>query len=234
VLLYNSRQEVNYRLSPSDLTFTYEGCKRCFYQKVVNNVTQPSIPLPSIFSQIASLLKNHYDGKPTSELHIALPSGIVSHGEKFVKSTPIQLPDHDSTCYISGRFDIVVSFDDGSYGVIDFKTSNPRSESAALYSRQLHAYAYALEHPAPGKLSLSPVTKLGLLYFYPESVNQRGIDRLSYEADVTWVEVEKDEQGFLDFLDEVMYVLELPEAPEHSPNCQWCSYIGILNNIMEK
>jgi hypothetical protein len=217
---------MNFKLSPSDLTFTFEGCKRCFYQKVVNNIAQPSIPLPSIFSQIASLLKNHYDGKPTSKLHVALPSGVVSLGEKFVRSAPIKLPNHDSTCYINGRFDIVVSFDDGSYGVIDFKTSNPSSKSAALYSRQLHAYAYALEHPAPGRLALSPVTKLGLLYFYPDSVSQQGLERLSYEADITWIEIEKDEGGFLKFIDEVLDVLELPGAPEHSMNCQWCSYLS--------
>jgi len=224
---------MNYKLSPSDLTFTYEGCKRCFYQKVVNNIAQPSIPLPSIFSQIAGLLKNHYDGKPTSELHVALPPGIVSHGEKYVRSTTIQLPNHDATCYISGRFDIVVSFDDGSHGVIDFKTSNPSSKSAALYSRQLHAYAYALEHPAPGRLALSPVTKLGLLYFYPESVNQQDLERLSYEADITWIEIEKDEGGFLKFIDEVLGVLELPEAPEHSMNCQWCGYFSRLRNTTD-
>jgi hypothetical protein len=221
---------MNYKLSPSDLTFTYEGCKRCFYQKVVNNIAQPSIPLPSIFSKIASLLKDYYDGKHTSELHVALPSGIVSLGEKQVTSEVIQLPNHEATCFISGRFDIVTSFDDGSYGVIDFKTSNPNSESADLYSRQLHAYAYALEHPAPGKLSLSPVTKLGLLYFYPSSVSQHNIDQLFYGADITWVEIEKDEQGFLRFIDEVLDVLELPEAPEHSPNCQWCGYISKLNS----
>jgi hypothetical protein len=219
---------MNYKLSPSDLTFLYEGCKRCFYQKVVNNITQPSIPLPSIFSQIASLLKNHYDGKHTSELHIALPTGTVSHGEKWVRSQTIELPNHKSTCYISGRFDIVVSFDDNSYGVIDFKTSNPSSDSAHFYSRQLHAYAYALEHPAPGKLALSPVTKLGLLYFYPDSVIQQNMEQLSYQANIKWIEIEKDEQGFLGFIDEVLSILELPEAPEHSPNCKWCEYLGKL------
>ncbi len=221
---------MNYKLSPSDLTFSYESCKRCYYQKVVNNIAQPSIPLPSIFSKIASLLKNHYDGKPTSELHVNLPPGVVSHGEKHVRSQIIQLPNHKSTCYINGRFDIVISFDDGSYGVIDFKTSNPSSESADLYSRQLHAYAYALEHAAPGKLSLSPVTKLGLLYFYPDSVSQQNIDRLSYEADITWVEIKKDEDDFLGFIDKVLDVLEIPEAPVPSPNCQWCNYISKLND----
>jgi len=216
---------MNYKLSPSDLTFLYAGCKRCFYNKVVKGLSQPSIPLPSIFSQIAGLLKNHYDGKHTSELHLDLAPGIVSHGEKYVRSQVIQLPNHGAACYISGRFDIVVSFTDGTYGVIDFKTGKPSMESANLYSSQLHAYAYALEHPGDRALALSPVTKLGLLYFYPERINQQSIDRLNYEAEITWIEIEKDEQWFLKFIDQVLSVLELPEALEHSPSCQWYSYI---------
>jgi hypothetical protein len=124
----------------------------------------------------------------------------------------------------------VVSFEDGTYGVIDFKTSNPASESAILYSRQLHSYAYALEHPADNALALSPVTKLGLLYFYPANINQHSIDRLSYGAEITWIEIEKDEGIFLNFIDKVLNLLELPEAPEHSPNCQWCNYINKLKS----
>jgi hypothetical protein len=222
---------MNYRLSPSDLTFFYEGCKRCFYLKMVHNIAQPSIPLPSIFARIASLLKNHYDGKHTSELHVDIPPGTVSYGEKNVRSQIIQLQKHNDTCYISGRFDIVVSFEDGTYGVIDFKTSNPNTESASLYSRQLHAYAYALEHPDPGALTLYPVTKLGLLYFYPSRVDQQSIERLSYEADITWVEIKKDEPSFLNFIDELLDVLESPTVPEHSPDCPWCKYTQKLSSI---
>ncbi len=221
---------MDYRLSPSDLAFLYEECKRCFYLKMVKGIAQPSIPLPSIFSKIAGLLKNHYHGKHTSELHGALPPGNISHSEKNVKSQVIQLPGHNATCYISGRFDVVVSFEDGTYGIIDFKTGNPSRESAKLYSRQLHAYAYALEHPATNALALSPITKLGLLYFYPSSVNQQSIERLSYEAEITWVEIEKNERLFLRFVDEMLDLLELPEAPEQSLNCQWCNYICKLNS----
>ena len=223
---------MNYKLSPSDLTFQYEGCKRCFYLKVVKGIAQPSMPLPSIFSKIASLLKNHYDSKPTSELHVDLPPGVVSLGEKYVKSEVIESPNHQVTCYISGRFDVVVSFDDGTYGVIDYKTSKPSRELANMYSRQLHAYAYALEHPAVNALALSPVTKLGLLYFYPDNVNQQSVERLNYGAEIVWVEVEKDEEGFLRFIDGVLNLLELPEAPEHSPNCQWCAYLSRLSDIL--
>ena len=67
---------MNFKLSPSDLTFTYEGCKRCFYLKVVNGINQPSIPLPGVFTQIAGLLKTHYESKQKSELHSQLWSEI--------------------------------------------------------------------------------------------------------------------------------------------------------------
>lgn len=214
-----------YKLNPSDLTFLYEGCKRCFYMKVVHNIAQPSIPLPSIFIQIAALLKTHYDDKHTSELHPELPPGIVSHGEKFIKSDIIELPDHNTKCYISGRFDMAISFEDGTYGVMDFKTGKPNSESSKLYSNQLHAYAYALEHASSNELSLFPITKIGLIYFHPTSINQSSIETLAYEADVTWVEIEKNEARFLKFIEEVMELIESPEPPESSPHCQWCNYI---------
>lgn len=222
---------MNYKLSPSDFAFLYEECKRCYYLKVIHNISRPSIPLPSVFSKIAGLLKDYYHGKHTKELHSALPAGTVKYGEKYVKSKPIQLPGHKATCFISGRFDIVVEFEDKTYGVIDFKTGKPNEEYHNLYRRQLHAYAYALENPAPGALKLSPVTKLGLLYFYPSKVSQKNIEWLSYEAKIYWEEISKNEGWFLEFVGEVLAVLESPQSPAPSPNCLWCSYISKLKDI---
>lgn len=216
---------MNYKLSPSDFSFLYEGCKRCFYLKVIRGISQPSIPLPSIFSKIAGLLKSHYDGKHTRELHPDLSPGTVKYGEKYVKSKIIQLPGHNTTCFISGRFDIVIEFEDKTHGVIDFKTGNPNEEYRNLYSRQLHAYAYALENAAPGALMLSPVTKLGLLYFYPSKVSQESVEWLSYEAEIRWIEINKDTQGFLKFIGEVLDMLASSTPPAPDPECQWCNYI---------
>ena len=215
---------MSYKLSPSDLTFLYEGCKRCYYLKMVHKIPQPSIPLPAIFIRIAALLKDHYQDKRTEELHLALPPGTVKYGERWVTSESIQLPGHQDTCFIRGRFDIVVEFDDNSYGVIDFKTGSPNEKSHNLYSRQLHAYAYALEHPAPNALSLSPISKMGLLYFYPSKVSQQNTEWLSFDAEIHWAEIDKDEQGFLNFIGEVLDMLESDEPPEPSPDCPWCCY----------
>lgn len=225
---------MNYKLSPSDFSFLFERCKRCYYLKVVNNIHQPSIQLPAIFSKIAGLLKDYYKGKHTRKLHAALPPGIVNYSEKYVKSTNIHFSDLNVTCFISGRFDISLEFEDGTYGVIDFKTGNPNEKYYELYSRQLHAYAYALENAAMGKLSLSPIKKIGLLYFYPTGIAQQRIELLNYEAEIHWIEIKKDDQGFLKFIREVLYILEAPEPPEPCPTCQWCNYYNKLQNIANK
>ena len=222
---------MNYKLNPSSFSFLYEGCKRCFYLQVVHGVSRPSRPLPGVFAKIAALLKNHYDGKRTEELHPDLPTGVVRYGEKKVKSKAIQLPGYQTTCYISGRFDIVVQFDDGTYGVIDFKTGSPKDEYNELYSRQLHAYAYALENPALGALGLSPITKLGLLYFHPQRTKQENLEQLLYESDIYWVEAERNDEKFLSFIDEVLAILNSPTPPDPSPDCEWCNYIEKLKRL---
>ena len=72
----------------------------------------------------------------------------MAHGEEWVESTPIEVPGRESTCFIRGKFDTVLRFDDDTYGVVDFKTSRISPKHLAKYSRQLHAYAHA---PANGR-----------------------------------------------------------------------------------
>jgi len=222
---------MNYKISPSELTFLYEGCKRCFYLKKTQNINQPSIPIPAIFSKIASLLYHYYDGKKAEGLHSTLPPGTIKYGERFIESANIRIPGHDDTCYIKGKFDVVIQFDDGTYGVFDYKTGNPESEYSKLYSRQLHAYAYALENPAYGSLNLSPVSKIGLLYFYPTQVSQENIEWLYYNAKIHLVDIERNDQSFLNFIGEVLTLLESPNYPESSPDCSWCKYIREINRL---
>ena len=81
---------MNYRLSPSDLTFLYDGCKHCFVLKVKHGVSQPSIPLPGIFSKIGSLQKEYYSGKRTEAIYSGLPRGVVTYGERQVRSRTIE------------------------------------------------------------------------------------------------------------------------------------------------
>ncbi len=215
---------MNYRLSPSDLTFLYNGCKHCFVLKVKHGISQPSIPLPGVFSIIASLQKDYYSDKRTENFCPDLPPGVVRHGEKKVKSETIQLSGCKSTCFISGRFDIVVELDDSSYAVMDFKTGSPNEGKSEMYARQLQAYTLALENPAPDALKLSPVTKMGLLYFTPDKCEQLAIDRQMLEGSMKWIEIERNDTAFIDFLKEVVNVLDGPMPEPQPEKCDWCSF----------
>lgn len=213
-----------WKLSPSDLTFLWSECQRCFYLKVVQGFKRPAAPFPKIFTRIDRLMQAYFEGKSTAEISTDLPDGVVKFGDKWVKSQPIELPNHDSSCFILGKFDTVAEFTDSTYGVVDFKTTEPTPKHVPFYSRQLHAYAYALEHPAPRKLKLSPITKLGLLCVEPVMMDRYENDQIAYIGDVSWLEIPKDEGEFLDFIDRILSVLELSEPPSPRPKCGYCRY----------
>lgn len=213
-----------YKLSPSDLTFLWSDCRRCFYLKVVHKIARPAAPMPAIFTRIDGLMKDYFKGRSTAELAPSLPAGVVQHGERWVESQPVQIEGRAAACYLRGKFDTVVQFDDDGYGVVDFKTSEAKPAHLSFYSRQLHAYAYALEHPAPGKLSLQPVTRLGLLVVEPQAMQRTPDGRIAYLGSVTWQEMPRDDAGFLTFLGEVLAVLDSPEPPPPGESCKYCEY----------
>ena len=223
---------MEYKLSPSDLTFLYDQCKYCFVLKVKHGISQPSIPIPGIFSTIAGLQKNYYSEMRTEKFCPDLPPGIVTHGEKRVRSKTVELSGCESTFYVSGRFDIVATLDDGSYAVLDFKTGNSDDEKTKMYSRQLHAYALALENPAEGAFELKPISKLGLLYFSPDYCELISLTRQALQGNLDWIEISRDDESFFGFLKEVVLLLDGPMPPPDLDNCNWCAFLkrtGELN-----
>lgn len=215
----------SYKLSPSMLTFFWDECPRCFYLQVVRGISRPPMAFPKVFGRIDSLMKQLFTDQPTSAIDPGLPPGRVALQGGWVTSAPIEFPGIMASCYIKGAFDSVLRFDDGSYAVMDFKTSTPSRQHIAFYGRQLSAYAYALEHPAERSLHLSPVTRLGLLYLDPVEISHgENHKRILLGGAVTWQELPKDEEGFLAFLRGVLEVLSLPEPPPASATCGFCAY----------
>jgi len=212
-----------YNLSPSDLTFLWDGCKRCFYLKVKYNIIYRG-PFPGMFGRMGDLTSNYYLNKPSSELSPELPKGIVKYREKWVKSVPISFSDTFTQCVIKGRFDAIMAFEDGTYGIIDYKTSDASEEKAAFYSRQLSAYAYALENPAPGALSISPITHLGLYIITPHRFERMPNGELAFVTKATWMEVPRNDATFLAFLREIVTLLDEPIPPDPAEDCGLCNY----------
>jgi hypothetical protein len=212
------------RLSPSDFAFLWEQCKRCFYLKVVHNVRQPSMPMAAIFKKLEGLQMGFYDGKRTTDVLPSLPPGVIRCGEKVVESEP------KDGWYVYGKIDSLLEFDDGSWGILDFKTTTVSPEKGILYGRQLHAYAHSFENPAAapqvlkGKVpQLGPISKLGILCFEPSELHLESPGRQMYRGKVEWIEIPRDREAFLRFVGETMKVLEGP-IPDPAPDCDWCSY----------
>jgi hypothetical protein len=212
-----------YKLSPSDLTFAWDGCKFCFYQKVKHNIVLKTA-FPGIFGKMANLTSAFYLGKPAKEIHKDLPQGIVKYREQFVKSEPISYPGANSQCYLHGRFDAVIEFEDGSYGIVDYKTSEAKDEHVTFYSRQLTAYAYALEHPAPNALHLWPVSRMGLFIITPHRFERTPSDEMIYVNKTTWMDVPRNDATFLALLGEIVTLLDMPTPPDPAEDWGLCNY----------
>jgi hypothetical protein len=212
------------RVAPSDLTFLWDSCRRCFWLKVKRVLRRPASAFPTIFRRIDAQTKDYFFDKGSKDLSPDLPPGQIVSGGLSVRSTPMAIAGHDLGLVIAGRMDTAIAFSDGTFGIVDFKTSDPKPEHLARYSRQLHAYAVAAENPAPGALRLEPVTHLGL--FVVEPVSMVGLDdAVAYTAQPHYVALERDDDAFTAFLLGVLLVLEAPEPPEPSPDCAYCKYL---------
>ncbi|MFN2119052.1 MAG: PD-(D/E)XK nuclease family protein [Anaerolineales bacterium] len=212
-----------YKISPSDLTFGWDGCHYCFYMKVKHGIVLRGI-FPGMFGRMANMTSGYYLGKSTAEISPTLPPGRVTLSEKWVQSEPISPPGASSQCYIKGRFDAVMAFDNGTYGIIDYKTSEATDEQTSFYSRQLSAYAYALEHPAPRALSLSPIARMGLFVVTPDRFEATARNEKVFVNKTVWTDVPRDDEAFMSLLGEVVALLDAPGPPESDPDCETCNY----------
>jgi hypothetical protein len=225
------------KLAPSDLTFLWEECHRCFWLKVKGILKRPSAPFPKIFTRLDQQTKDFFYGRRSDDMTEALHPGQVAFGDRWVRSAPLLVSGHEMPIILAGRIDTALSFDDGSYGIIDFKTSEPKTEHVSFYSRQLHSYALAVENPTPGALELSPVTQLGLLCIEPIAMIELD-DGVAYKGLAHFLEVERDDDAFMAFLSQVLFLLERPEPPEIATACSYCTYLttgslALLTNLYE-
>lgn len=212
------------QLSPSDLTFLWDECKRCFYLKVMRDIKRPSAPFPAMFGKIDGLMKEFYRGKVNADLTPELPPGSVVDMGRWVESNLITIPGRRIRCKLRGIYDTLLAFNDGTYGVVDFKTSDPKESHVEFYGRQLRAYAYALEHPSPIMAPACRVSRLGLLIVSPDEMRVEEDGRIAYVGSVTWKEIPVDESGFLLFLEDVISVLEQDDPPAPAEKCAYCIY----------
>lgn len=208
-----------FKLSPSDFKYLWEDCKHCYYRKVISGITLPSIGIPAVFTKMSGLLQNALQGTDPHNLHPAIPSGKFVLKEGYLKSTPIP-PSNRS--FINGRFDLLIEFNDGTHGVIDVKITDAKDEDLDKFSRQLHAYKFALENPAENSNKVARISKIGLLIVSPADITIED-GHLIFRTTPVWKEISQNSDKFFSFIQEVEDVLNGP-IPSISSTCNWCRY----------
>ncbi|MFZ9780062.1 MAG: PD-(D/E)XK nuclease family protein [Ilumatobacteraceae bacterium] len=247
------------KLSPSSLTFLYDECKACFWHHY-NGRPRPSTAFPKVFGALDNAQKEFFVGRSVKEVSRSLPAGVIERGRR-VKSEAIAVDGTDYCVQFSGDTDTILRFSRAGVGVCDFKTSAPSDEAAALYGRQLHAYAFALERPANEVSRLAPVSRMGLICFPPldmielpaakpkakpaarsaatparrtRAASARSRANYAYRTEAVWVEVERDDDAYMTFLAEVVRLIIRKTMPQSSPNCGWCRWTRMTAPLLEQ
>lgn len=222
------------KLSPSSLTFLYDECPACFWHHY-NGRPRPATAFPKVFGALDNAQKDLFVGRSTKDIKKSLPAGVIQRGKR-VKSEAIALPGTRYRVQFGGETDTVFRFSRAGYGVCDFKTSTPSEEAAALYGRQLHAYAIALERPAGEGLPLAPVSRLGLICFPPAGmIELPGTPRqYAYRTSAVWVEVDRNDEAFLHFVADAVKLITRRTMPRSAPNCGWCRWTRMTAPLLEQ
>jgi len=249
------------RLSPSSLTFLHDECPACFWHHY-NGRPRPATAFPKVFGALDNAQKDFFVGRSVKEVSRSLPAGVVQRGKR-VKSETIALPGTSYRVQFGGDTDTIFKFSRAGYGVCDFKTSAPSDDAAALYGRQLHAYAIALERPAGDAMPLAPVSRMGLVCFPPDDMIElpavkspraskeasrphaatrtkaasrphAAAKQFAYRTSAVWVEVERDDEAFLHFVADAVKLITRRTMPRSAPNCGWCRWTRMTAPLLEQ
>lgn len=215
-------------------------CPRCFWIKLKCERLPFQIPMPGIFSSIDSYVKNvvrrYYDREkklPDWFPYIGKIAGLaeIPSYQRFSVTEP------HSGATLRGVPDEVLQLEDGSYHIVDYKTSRLTKAQGwvfPMYEVQLNAYAYI-----GNRTCFSPVSKLSLMYLEPDTnfaENPALLDRsedclmLGFTPTIKSVEIKAD--SYIEGLLQRASKISEEEAPPHHNNrCKDCEALEGLIEI---
>ena len=207
-------------ISPSDLTFSWGSCHRCLWLNYNHGLRTPGF-MPLV-GDLANMQENYFASKTTADIAPVLPAGKVASLGGWVKSSLIPVNGNNSKFAIRGKYDLLIEFADGTYGVIDCKFQAKDSDKTDLYQPQLEAYAFALENPATGEPKT--VSLIGLLVWSllePAGDVSKGF---GIKLKHSWRPITRNPAALSTRLTDFITVVS-GEMPAAKDNCDMCNYL---------
>ena len=229
ILAHNKIKKV-IELSPSSLDFQINKCHRCFYLSKKLGIQTNNFP-PPVFNQLDLIQKDFFIDKDTSFISEKLPKGrFLQDNELPKKISSSLLKDNKGRDFkLVGIPDLVIEFEDKTYGIIDFKTTKISEKKADFYKFQLEAYATIFENP--GEINsaktplLSPVIKLAILQFDPLKIENKNGMNCNFIFDIGYVELEnRIYEKLIDRVTLALDILQMNEPPVINESCNDCAF----------
>lgn len=209
-------------ISPSDLTFLWGECKKCFWLKYRKGISRPGF-MPLV-GPMSAFQESRYRNQETSSMDSSLPVGVISDWGKTIESSPIIIDGVETGWRIKGKYDVVITFHDGTIGLVDCKvtTGEMDENKIDLYWPQLEAYAFALENPLLGVGH--EVSETGLLMWRIVSAETNFTEQNVFSADKSYLSSPRRQEDFLTLMKEVITILE-GSMPEAGDKCTTCKFV---------
>lgn len=216
-------------LAPSELDYKPKKCPRCFYLEKNKKISPKNFP-PPVFSRFDVVQQAYYKDKNTSDLTAQLPSGkILNKDELPGKVVSEILTDNKGRKFIlGGRPDIVIKFDQGGYGIIDFKTTKISENKSENYKHQLEAYAQIFTKPGSTKSKktplLNPITHMGILQFDPSDIQSHSDNSCNMKMKILFSPLVRDEKLFFKDITKIIDILLENKIPAFTEECNFCNF----------
>ena len=211
---------------PSDTTFLWSQCRRCFQRKTKYGICAP-VAFPPVFGMLDKQQRARFHNRPASDLDASLPAGYLDCRDRPVRSRPLTIRGAPAPVVINGRIDALIRFGGGTVGVADFKVTDPGAHTGERYWPQLEAYAWAIErHGGSGPAPDIAVSALGLLCFTPDGIEDAaGGGSVLQRMRTTWIPVRRRPREFADMLREMAITACQAEPPGSGERCESCEFL---------
>jgi hypothetical protein len=217
-------------LAPSELDYKPKKCPRCFYLEKNKKISTKAFP-PPVFSRFDVVQQAYYKDKNTSDLTKDLPQGrIMNKDELPGRVVSETLKDNKGRSFIlGGRPDIVIKFDQGGYGIIDFKTTKISEDKSENYKHQLEAYAQIFSKPGATKSKktpfLNPITHMGILQFDPSDIQSHNENNCDMRMNISFSPLKRDEEEFFKNITQIIDIISQSEIPDFTEDCNDCLFV---------
>jgi hypothetical protein len=193
-----------------------------------NHQVQAPVTMPLI-GDLADMQEKYFIGAKTSDMHPALPEGRVhSHGG-WVASENIIVDGKDSGLFIRGKYDLLLEFTDGTFGIVDCKLQKNDYDKSSFYAPQLEAYAFALENPA--KDSPKQISLTGLFTWSLDRASGNLSTGFGYRVNSAWYPAERNPIALQERLADLVRMVQ-GECPPSKDSCGQCNYVSTRREIL--